>query len=183
MCGTLKLHLLLNHWYFLCRSKDVDWMPYFTQRLVDDFASHIRLYRRASDKVQANRTDGERHKQGYTLASDIGHGLISSLKCLHHYCRRQKYSQFISVLGGQCLFNFSAPWTHTDMTVRLCAFQLGHMNSQKALKRTFYHKDLTWIKNNDKVFIHIIMITGTVSYTSTRTLPATPAPTPTPQKM
>ncbi|XP_076461622.1 sorting nexin-13-like [Babylonia areolata] len=42
---------------FASRSKDVDWMPYFTQRLVDDFASHIRLYRRASEKVKNSRTD------------------------------------------------------------------------------------------------------------------------------
>ena len=28
-------------------------MPYFTQRLVDDFASHIRLYRRAMEKAKA----------------------------------------------------------------------------------------------------------------------------------
>nr|KAG5714324.1 hypothetical protein BaRGS_018541 [Batillaria attramentaria] len=42
---------------FASRSKDVDWMPYFTQHLVDDFASHIRLYRRASDKVRVHRND------------------------------------------------------------------------------------------------------------------------------
>ncbi|KAL8566062.1 hypothetical protein ACOMHN_012847 [Nucella lapillus] len=42
---------------FASRSKDVDWMPYFTQRLVDDFASHIRLYRRACDKVKSSRAD------------------------------------------------------------------------------------------------------------------------------
>ncbi|KAL5007185.1 hypothetical protein ScPMuIL_015991 [Solemya velum] len=35
---------------FASKTKDVNWMPYFTQRLVDDFASHIRLYRRAMDK-------------------------------------------------------------------------------------------------------------------------------------
>lgn len=64
------------------------------------------------------------------------------------------------------------------MTIRLGSFQLGHMNIQEALKRTFYHKDLTWIKNNDRVFIHIIMITGTVSYTSTRTLPRLLPPPP-----
>ncbi|KAJ8313916.1 hypothetical protein KUTeg_008477 [Tegillarca granosa] len=39
------------------QSKEVDWMPYFTQRLVNDFASHIRLYRRAIDKVQISSKD------------------------------------------------------------------------------------------------------------------------------
>lgn len=38
---------------FSSRSKEIDWMPYFTQRLVDDFASHIRLYRRAMEKAKA----------------------------------------------------------------------------------------------------------------------------------
>ncbi|XP_025093376.1 sorting nexin-13-like isoform X1 [Pomacea canaliculata] len=42
---------------FASRSKEVDWMPYFTQRLVDDFASHIRLYRRASEKAKSSRND------------------------------------------------------------------------------------------------------------------------------
>ena len=34
-------------------------MPYFTQRLVDDFASHLRLYRRARDKVKVPPNDGK----------------------------------------------------------------------------------------------------------------------------
>jgi hypothetical protein len=41
------------------RSKQVDWVPYFTTRLVDDFASHLRLYRRSQEKVAIYRTDGE----------------------------------------------------------------------------------------------------------------------------
>ena len=36
-------------------------MPYFTQRLVDDFASHIRLYRRAMEKAKATANkEGEK---------------------------------------------------------------------------------------------------------------------------
>ncbi|XP_052813316.1 sorting nexin-13-like isoform X2 [Mya arenaria] len=43
---------------FSQRSKDVDWMPYFTQRMVDDFASHIRLYMQALDKSKvANKEE------------------------------------------------------------------------------------------------------------------------------
>ena len=40
------------------RSKEIDWMPYFTQRLVDEFASHIRLYRRAMEKAKAVNKEG-----------------------------------------------------------------------------------------------------------------------------
>lgn len=32
--------------------KDIDWMPYLTTRLVDDAASHLRLYRQAKAKVK-----------------------------------------------------------------------------------------------------------------------------------
>ncbi|XP_052824726.1 sorting nexin-13 isoform X2 [Octopus bimaculoides] len=38
---------------FASKSKEVEWMPYFTQKLVDDFASHIRLYRRANEKFKS----------------------------------------------------------------------------------------------------------------------------------
>ena len=45
--------LFLTNYDLFCRSKEIDWMPYFTQRMVDDFASHIRLYRRAMDKAKS----------------------------------------------------------------------------------------------------------------------------------
>lgn len=43
----------------VCRTKDVDWMPFFSQRLVDDFASHLRLYRRARENATVPPTDGK----------------------------------------------------------------------------------------------------------------------------
>ncbi|XP_077978569.1 sorting nexin-13-like [Glandiceps talaboti] len=36
---------------FSNRSKEVHWVPYFTRRLVDDFASHVRLFRNAQEKL------------------------------------------------------------------------------------------------------------------------------------
>lgn len=33
------------------RSKEVDWQPYFTTRLVDDFATHLRVFRKAQDRL------------------------------------------------------------------------------------------------------------------------------------
>lgn len=50
-------------------------MPYFTQRLVDDFASHIRLYRRASEKAKSSRNDGKIHY----LVINVGHYIWSRL--------------------------------------------------------------------------------------------------------
>lgn len=43
----------------LFSAKDVDLTPYITTRLVDDFASHIRLYRRSLGKVIEHRKDGK----------------------------------------------------------------------------------------------------------------------------
>ncbi|XP_041478233.1 sorting nexin-13-like isoform X2 [Lytechinus variegatus] len=35
------------------KSKDVDWLTYFTRKLVDDVASHVRLFRNSQDKLKA----------------------------------------------------------------------------------------------------------------------------------
>ncbi|XP_044151728.1 sorting nexin-13 isoform X2 [Bufo gargarizans] len=36
---------------FSTRSKEVDWQPYFTTRLVDDFATHLRVFRKAQQRM------------------------------------------------------------------------------------------------------------------------------------
>ncbi|XP_004582522.2 sorting nexin-13 isoform X2 [Ochotona princeps] len=36
---------------FATRSKEIDWQPYFTTRLVDDFGTHLRVFRKAQQKV------------------------------------------------------------------------------------------------------------------------------------
>ena len=35
--------------------KQVDWLPFVTRHVVDDFASHLRLYRMASEKAERAR--------------------------------------------------------------------------------------------------------------------------------
>ncbi|XP_076865996.1 sorting nexin-13 isoform X2 [Brachyhypopomus gauderio] len=46
---------------FSTRSKEVDWQPYFTTRLVDDFATHLRVFRKAqvrmSEKDEAKQRE------------------------------------------------------------------------------------------------------------------------------
>ncbi|KAK1785514.1 hypothetical protein P4O66_018872 [Electrophorus voltai] len=44
---------------FSTRSKEVDWQPYFTTRLVDDFATHLRVFR----KAQVRMSDKDDPKQ------------------------------------------------------------------------------------------------------------------------
>ncbi|XP_024075485.2 sorting nexin-13 isoform X4 [Terrapene carolina triunguis] len=36
---------------FSVRSKEMDWQPYFTTRLVDDFATHLRVFRKAQQRI------------------------------------------------------------------------------------------------------------------------------------
>lgn len=48
---------------YVPRSKEVDWQPYFTTRLVDDFATHLRVFRKAQDRL-ADRED-KQSKQTY----------------------------------------------------------------------------------------------------------------------
>ncbi|XP_063234403.1 sorting nexin-13-like isoform X2 [Bacillus rossius redtenbacheri] len=38
-----------------CRMKEVDWIPYLTTRLVDDAASHLRLFRQARAKIKQQK--------------------------------------------------------------------------------------------------------------------------------
>uniref|UniRef100_A0A672J5L1 Sorting nexin-13-like n=1 Tax=Salarias fasciatus TaxID=181472 RepID=A0A672J5L1_SALFA len=44
---------------FSTQSKEVDWQPYFTTRLVDDFATHLRVFRKAQDRL-GDREDKQR---------------------------------------------------------------------------------------------------------------------------
>lgn len=36
---------------FFIRSKEIDWQPYFTTRIVDDFGTHLRVFRKAQQKI------------------------------------------------------------------------------------------------------------------------------------
>ncbi|XP_072365281.1 sorting nexin-13 isoform X4 [Scyliorhinus torazame] len=38
--------------HFATRSKEVDWQPYFTTRLVNDFATHLRVFRKAQQRIE-----------------------------------------------------------------------------------------------------------------------------------
>lgn len=37
--------------FFSTRSKEIDWQPYFTTRIVDDFGTHLRVFRKAQQRV------------------------------------------------------------------------------------------------------------------------------------
>ncbi|XP_063777811.1 sorting nexin-13 isoform X3 [Pseudophryne corroboree] len=52
---------------FSTRSKEVDWQPYFTTRLVDDFATHLRAFRKAQQRM----AEKEEQKKGADTADDF----------------------------------------------------------------------------------------------------------------
>lgn len=43
----------------ILRVKEVDWIPFLTQRLVDDAASHLRLYKQARTKMKLQEASNE----------------------------------------------------------------------------------------------------------------------------
>ncbi|XP_060798606.1 sorting nexin-13 isoform X1 [Neoarius graeffei] len=45
---------------FSTRSKEVDWQPYFTTRLVDDFATHLRVFRKAQERLNEREDPKQR---------------------------------------------------------------------------------------------------------------------------
>ncbi|MEE6466405.1 hypothetical protein FKM82_006940 [Ascaphus truei] len=50
---------------FSTRSKEIDWQPYFTTRLVDDFATHLRVFRKAQQRM------AEKDEQKQDTAEDF----------------------------------------------------------------------------------------------------------------
>lgn len=51
--GTLsciKKYILVN--MFISRVKEIDWLPYLTTKLVDDAATHLRIFRQARAKMK-----------------------------------------------------------------------------------------------------------------------------------
>ena len=47
----VRMNCVCNNPGCVLRSKEVDWQPYFTTRLVDDFATHLRVFRKAQDRL------------------------------------------------------------------------------------------------------------------------------------
>ncbi|KAJ0003099.1 hypothetical protein NQD34_018139 [Periophthalmus magnuspinnatus] len=66
----------------LVQSKEVDWQPYFTTRLVDDFATHLRVFGKAQDRL-AERDD----KQGDMLEEMVDWFFEAEVEMERTVCR------------------------------------------------------------------------------------------------
>ncbi|XP_055874295.1 sorting nexin-13-like isoform X2 [Biomphalaria glabrata] len=86
---------------FSNRSKEIDWMPYFTQQLVDDFASHIRLYRRAAEKTGTAKTEDNAialENAFFDMEVEMENNMCRDLVCLDPQAERQYLQDLSEVL-------------------------------------------------------------------------------------
>ncbi|KAH9524850.1 sorting nexin 13 [Bulinus truncatus] len=86
---------------FSNRSKEIDWMPYFTQQLVDDFASHIRLYRRAAEKIGTSKSEDKAEaleSAFFDMEVEMENNMCRDFVCLDPQAERQYLQDLSEVL-------------------------------------------------------------------------------------
>lgn len=59
----------LQYFTLSFRMKEIDWIPYLTTRLVDDAASHLRLFRQARTKMKLGVPAGGGGERGWPQAA------------------------------------------------------------------------------------------------------------------
>lgn len=103
---------------FASRTKDVDWMPFFSQRLVDDFASHLRLYRRARENATEPPTDELYQEQVQSAFFDLEVAMEKD-KCRDLVCLDpEAEKQYLQNLSDVLLFLLLPPDDFQNKTFR-----------------------------------------------------------------
>uniref|UniRef100_H2ZH12 PXA domain-containing protein n=1 Tax=Ciona savignyi TaxID=51511 RepID=H2ZH12_CIOSA len=54
-CSLVTIHDVIRT--LSSRFSDIDWQPYLTKNLVEDFASHVKFFRKAQDELKASQTN------------------------------------------------------------------------------------------------------------------------------
>lgn len=85
------------------RAKEMDLVPYLTTRLVDEFASHIRLYRRTLTKVKEHRKDDSKPPADldsifFDLELEMENTICHDQVCMSETSERQYLQQVSEVL-------------------------------------------------------------------------------------
>ncbi|XP_051948728.1 sorting nexin-13-like isoform X2 [Xyrauchen texanus] len=79
---------------FSTRSKEVDWQPYFTTRLVDDFATHLRVFRKAQERLNEREDPKQRDAPDELLDSFFEAELEMERKiCRDMVCMSHKHEE------------------------------------------------------------------------------------------
>lgn len=86
---------------FACRIKEVDWIPYVTTTLVDDVASHLRLYKQARAKMKSTN-----YGTLETHFFDLEFTMEGNVLCRDHICMNSKAEKCECSLEMQklCIF-------------------------------------------------------------------------------
>ncbi|XP_071484114.1 sorting nexin-13-like [Diadema antillarum] len=89
------------------KSKDVGWLDYFTRKLVDDVASHVRLFRKAQDKLKViiNAEDNvepppDLESIFFDLEIEMENGLCRDLICTS----AEKEAEYLQAISEILLF-------------------------------------------------------------------------------
>ena len=76
---------IITNFFQFFRIKEVDWIPYFTTQLVDDLATHLRLFKQARSKLKS-ANHGNLETYFFDLEFTLEHGAI----CRDHICMNTK---------------------------------------------------------------------------------------------
>uniref|UniRef100_A0A8C8CGG3 Sorting nexin 13 n=1 Tax=Oncorhynchus tshawytscha TaxID=74940 RepID=A0A8C8CGG3_ONCTS len=66
---------------FSTRSKEVDWQPYLTTRLVDDFATHLRVFRKAQDRLEDSKQSKEMVESFFEAEVEMERNICRDVVC------------------------------------------------------------------------------------------------------
>uniref|UniRef100_A0A674E0Q9 Sorting nexin 13 n=1 Tax=Salmo trutta TaxID=8032 RepID=A0A674E0Q9_SALTR len=66
---------------FSTRSKEVDWQPYLTTRLVDDFATHLRVFRKAQDRLEDSKQSKDMVESFFEAEVEMERNICRDVVC------------------------------------------------------------------------------------------------------
>lgn len=108
---------------FSNRVKEVDWIPYLTTRLVDDAASHIRLYRQARARLKASGSGSRQQLEDHFF--DLELAMEENIMCRDHVSLQPKSQRcYLQQLSEVVLFNLSPEVEFRCLPLRYIAREL-----------------------------------------------------------
>ena len=133
-CGK-DLHVqLVVIW--LCRAKEVDLVPYLTTHLVDDFASHIRLYRRAVEKMNLLKLDSTKPPPDLeSIFFDLECEMERTI-CRDLVCTSEEHE--LRTLSFLCVYWCPRSCSY-NLTVPCCNYLTGVIRSHTSKRMTHTH--------------------------------------------
>nr|XP_018913034.1 PREDICTED: sorting nexin-13-like [Bemisia tabaci] len=102
------------------RVSEIDWTPYFTARLVDDAASHLRLFRQARTKMKTKYHDTCKCPELESIFFDLELMMEQNQVCRDHICLdEQSEKGYLQQVSEKILELFAPEEDYNCQTVRL----------------------------------------------------------------